>query len=374
MQQQFCLRWNNHKTNLLTVLGEQFRNEYFTDVTLACEGGSFIKCHKMVLAACSSYFQCLFSELDCRHPVVVLKDVRYAEIQAILEYMYKGEVSITQEEVEPLLKVAEALKVKGLVGENNYKGRSQQPPADEYNTISTSSAFGALPSSQQLRQQSPQHLRRHSTANDQPIGTPQTSTPSPDDLSGGTASGGNGSHGRGRDTSSTSSSEGSREHTANDSMVAVKMEGNDSSPPHSTGIHPGLHQRSYPYGRGGSASVDKSGNSPLSLPIWPMAGLPMSNPHTTQSIANSMFGYEAVFAAAGNAETMSPMRRKKMPSYYSSRDTPILRTVLGQGQADSSQPMSLVCHNDGQDQIPQSNGPTTPQDGPYSMEVSPIDS
>lgn len=360
MQQQFCLRWNNHKTNLLTVLGEQFRNEYFTDVTLACEGGSFIKCHKMVLAACSSYFQCLFSELQCRHPVVVLKDVRYTEIQAILEYMYKGEVSITQEEVEPLLKVAEALKVKGLVGENNYKGRSP----NEYNAISTSSAFGGPPSQQ--HQQSPQHLRRHSTANDQPVGTPRTSTPSPDDLSGGAGSSGN--HGGGRDSSTSSSSEGSRENTSG-SMVAVKMESNEnSSPPHSTGIHPSLHQRppSCQY-RSGSAP-DKSG--PLSLPIWPMAGLPMNTPHTTQSIATSMFGYEAVFAAAGNAEVMSPLRRKKLSSFYSSRDTPILRTVLGQGQADSSQPMSLVCHNDGQDQMPQSNGPTTPQDGSYNMEVS----
>lgn len=368
MQQQFCLRWNNHKTNLLTVLGEQFRNEYFTDVTLACEGGSFIKCHKMVLAACSSYFQCLFSELQCRHPVVVLKDVRYAEIQAILEYMYKGEVSITQEEVEPLLKVAEALKVKGLVGENNYKSRS---PPNEYNAISTSSAYGGPPGSQPHQQSPPQHLRRHSTANDQPVGTPRTSTPSPDDLSNSGGAGSSGNHGGGRDTSSTSSSEASREN-AGGAMVAVKMESNEnSSPPHSTGIHPALHPRStpYPYGRNGSMP-DKSTSGPLSLPIWPIAGLPINTPHTTQSIANSMFGYEAVFAAAGNTEVMSPLRRKKLSSFYSSRDTPILRTVLGQGQADSSQPMSLVCHNDGQDQMPQSNGPTTPQDGSYSMEVS----
>lgn len=31
------------------------------------------------------------------------------------------------------------------------------------------------------------------------------------------------------------------------------------------------------------------------------------------------------------------------------RDTPILRTVLGQGQSESPQPVSLVCHPDSAD-------------------------
>ncbi|GFG34154.1 hypothetical protein Cfor_08147 [Coptotermes formosanus] len=110
--QQYCLRWNNHRTNLLAVFDELLRNEAFTDVTLACEGGTSVKCHKMVLAACSSYFQSLFTELPCRHPVVVLKDVKYTEMKAILEYMYRGEVNVAQDQLAALLKVAEALKVK----------------------------------------------------------------------------------------------------------------------------------------------------------------------------------------------------------------------------------------------------------------------
>lgn len=55
--QLYCLRWNNHRSNLLTVFDQLLQNEAFTDVTLACEGGTSVKCHKMVLAACSSYFQ-----------------------------------------------------------------------------------------------------------------------------------------------------------------------------------------------------------------------------------------------------------------------------------------------------------------------------
>lgn len=111
--QQYCLRWNNHRSNLLTVFEQLLQTEAFTDVTLAV-GGTSIKCHKMVLAACSSYFQSLFLENACPHPIVVFKDIQYAEIRAILEYMYRGEVNVAQEQLPSLLKVAEALRVKGL--------------------------------------------------------------------------------------------------------------------------------------------------------------------------------------------------------------------------------------------------------------------
>lgn len=90
---QYCLKWNNHRSNLLTVFDQLLKNEAFTDVTLACEGGAPMKCHKMVLAACSSYFQLLFTELPYKHTVVVLKDVTYIEMKALLEYMYKGKRS-----------------------------------------------------------------------------------------------------------------------------------------------------------------------------------------------------------------------------------------------------------------------------------------
>lgn len=45
-QHQFCLKWNNHSSNLLKVFGRLFSNESFTDVTLAAEGRS-IRAHKV---------------------------------------------------------------------------------------------------------------------------------------------------------------------------------------------------------------------------------------------------------------------------------------------------------------------------------------
>ena len=111
--QEFCLRWNNHQHNLLTVFDNLLQNESFVDVTLAVEG-LVLKAHKMVLSACSPYFETLFVNNPDRHPIMFLKDVKYSEMKALLDFMYKGEVSVNQENLSSLLRTAESLKIKGL--------------------------------------------------------------------------------------------------------------------------------------------------------------------------------------------------------------------------------------------------------------------
>lgn len=83
------------------------------DATLWCEGKT-IKCHKMILSACSTYFEKLLTENPNPHPIIFLKDMRFWEITALVEFMYRGEVSIHQEKLQSLLRAAESLQIKGL--------------------------------------------------------------------------------------------------------------------------------------------------------------------------------------------------------------------------------------------------------------------
>lgn len=116
--QQFCLRWNNYQTNLTCVFDQLLQSESFVDVTLACDGNQ-IKAHKIVLSACSPYFQSLFFDNPCQHPIIIMRDVKWAELKAIVEFMYKGEINVNQDQISPLLAIAEMLQIRGLAEVNS---------------------------------------------------------------------------------------------------------------------------------------------------------------------------------------------------------------------------------------------------------------
>ncbi|KPU77257.1 uncharacterized protein Dana_GF11096, isoform T [Drosophila ananassae] len=127
--QQFCLRWNNHQSTLISVFDTLLENETLVDCTLAAEG-KFLKAHKVVLSACSPYFATLLQEQYDKHPIFILKDVKYQELRAMMDYMYRGEVNISQDQLAALLKAAESLQIKGL-SDNRTGGGSSAPKPEQ---------------------------------------------------------------------------------------------------------------------------------------------------------------------------------------------------------------------------------------------------
>lgn len=91
----------------------------------------------MVLSACSPYFQALFVNHPEKHPIVILKDVPFADMKSLLDFMYRGEVSVDQERLSAFLRVAESLRIKGLTEVNDEKpanrDSSETPPSNTQN-------------------------------------------------------------------------------------------------------------------------------------------------------------------------------------------------------------------------------------------------
>lgn len=102
--QQFCLRWNNHQPNFISVFSSLLNNETLVDVTLAAEG-RHLQAHKVVLSACSTYFQSLFTVNPCQHPIVILKDVKFSDLKIMVDFMYYGEVNVSQDQLPSIIKV-----------------------------------------------------------------------------------------------------------------------------------------------------------------------------------------------------------------------------------------------------------------------------
>ncbi|XP_034249673.1 longitudinals lacking protein, isoforms H/M/V-like isoform X4 [Thrips palmi] len=111
--QQFCLRWNNHQSTLISVFDSLLERGAMVDCTLAAEG-QCLQAHKVVLSACSPYLETLLSQHYDKHPILLLKDVKFYELQAMMDYMYRGEVNVAQDKLGMFLKAAESLQIKGL--------------------------------------------------------------------------------------------------------------------------------------------------------------------------------------------------------------------------------------------------------------------
>ncbi|GLV34646.1 pipsqueak [Carabus blaptoides fortunei] len=111
---------------MTSVFHQLLQTESFVDVTLACNDLS-LKAHKVVLSACSSYFQKLLLENPCKHPTIIMpQDVCFSDLKFIIEFVYKGEIDVSQAELQSLLKTADQLKIKGLCEVSEDKENTQQ--------------------------------------------------------------------------------------------------------------------------------------------------------------------------------------------------------------------------------------------------------
>jgi len=128
--EKFCLRWNDFESNISVAFRELREEKDFFDVTLSVgPGHQHIQAHKLILSACSPFFRGVLKQNQHAHPLLYLKGVGFSELQAVLNFMYHGEVNVAQEELNTFLAVAEELQVKGLT--QGGSGSSNQNPSSK---------------------------------------------------------------------------------------------------------------------------------------------------------------------------------------------------------------------------------------------------
>lgn len=106
------------------MFSQLLERQAYCDVTLACEGKT-LRAHKVVLSACSTYFDTILSQYEEKDPIVIMRDVKFSDIKVLVEFMYKGEINIDHTRLSSLLKTAEDLHIKGLA-EVSWRSDSTQ--------------------------------------------------------------------------------------------------------------------------------------------------------------------------------------------------------------------------------------------------------
>jgi len=128
--EKFSLRWNDFESNIRSSIGELRSKEDFVDVTLVCENEQ-INAHKVIISACSPFFRNILTRNPHKNPLLYLKGVHLSEMQSILDFMYHGEVSVSQDNLNNFLSVAEDLEVKGLTQKQSSENKESSKSSSQ---------------------------------------------------------------------------------------------------------------------------------------------------------------------------------------------------------------------------------------------------
>ena len=119
MSEKLCLKWNDFQENANAAFVSLREDNEFADVTLACKDGDQIEAHKVILASSSPFFQNILQKNKHPHPLIYMRGMKSEDLVALIDFLYCGEAKVYKENLDSFLAIAEELKLKGFLGENN---------------------------------------------------------------------------------------------------------------------------------------------------------------------------------------------------------------------------------------------------------------
>ncbi|KAG7488707.1 hypothetical protein MATL_G00037340 [Megalops atlanticus] len=103
------------QTLLQDGLYDLLENDKFVDCVLKIKDKEF-PCHRLVLAACSSFFRAMFqSDLEeFKKREIVLEEVEPNIMEMILKYIYTSNINVTEQNVQDIFTVANLLQIPSI--------------------------------------------------------------------------------------------------------------------------------------------------------------------------------------------------------------------------------------------------------------------
>ena len=125
MSERYSLKWIEFQNNAARIFDSVRREKDFFDVTLVGGDLKQVSAHKLVLSACSPFFRNILSQNHHPNPLLFLDQVISTDLSLVLDYIYRGEVQIHQEQLDSFLLVARKLQLDGLSEEEHRQLKEQ---------------------------------------------------------------------------------------------------------------------------------------------------------------------------------------------------------------------------------------------------------
>ena len=116
-EEKVCLKFNYFSTKIVETFSELRADQSILDVTLACEDGTQIEAHKVILIAGSMFFKNILNMKKNETIIIYMKGLNSSDLVSVVNYLYHGEVNIFQEELNNFLCLAKELQINSLMGE-----------------------------------------------------------------------------------------------------------------------------------------------------------------------------------------------------------------------------------------------------------------
>ena len=113
-EEKLCLQWNDFRDNVSSAFRDLRDDKDFTDVTLASDDGQQVEAHKVVLISSSPFFLSLLKRNKHPHPLVCMRGFKFENLLSMMDFLYRGEANVYQENLDSFLAMAKELRLKGL--------------------------------------------------------------------------------------------------------------------------------------------------------------------------------------------------------------------------------------------------------------------
>ena len=116
MSEKFALKWNDFQNNAAKAFSQLRNKEDYYDVTLVSDDFRTFQAHKIVLSACSPYFDKILkkSKGSSKDLVLCLDNIEGNQLNNILDYIYNGEAQILENNLDNFLNKAQRFQLEGL--------------------------------------------------------------------------------------------------------------------------------------------------------------------------------------------------------------------------------------------------------------------